>query len=150
MRQVFFFCCLALLSMSCNKAKETAKAVVNKSGEVVGQAATEFGEGIAEGVDKTLECQVSLSKSLTDKGIKTGKFAIDSDSLGHVNNVLSMYLIFDKAFNGQIVAKVNDKNNTEIGRVRLPVHVEAGAAGYYDFVFDKRTYIEVKSQIVLE
>jgi hypothetical protein len=150
MKQVFFSCCLAILTFSCNKAKETAKAVVNKTGEIAGQAATEFGEGVAEGVGKTLACKVTLSDVLVAKGVVLGKYAIDNDTLGNANNVMNMYLVFNQAFDGAIVTKVKDKNSMEIGRVSLPVKAAAGTAGYYDFVFDKRTYIEVKSQIVLE
>lgn len=84
------------------------------------------------------------------KGIRTGKFSINNLSDGGANNLLTMYLIFDKDFNSPITAKVFDKNGLEIGRAKLDIENKAENAGYYDFAFDKRTYVEVKSKIRLE
>jgi len=138
-----------MLLASCGKVKEKAKETINKSGETVGKTATEFFEGVAEGIDKTLQCELSLSQSLIDKGLKTGKFAIDNADGGR-NNQLTVYLIFDKDFKSPVTAKVFDKNGLEVGRAKIDVEGKANEAGYFDFIFDKRTYIEVKSKIVLE
>jgi hypothetical protein len=139
----------ALFTISCNKVKETAKETVNKGGEAVGQTATEFFEGVSEGVESTLQCELSLSQDLQNKGLKTGKFSVTNDTAGN-NNKLTLYLIFDKDFKAPITAKAFDKNGLEIGRSKLAVEGKAGDAGYYDFMFDKRTYIEVKSKITIE
>ena len=37
--------------------------------------------------------------------------------------------------------------NQEIGRSTLPIEAEAESAGYYEFMFDERTHIDVKSII---
>ena len=47
-------------------------------------------------------------------------------------------------------AKVFDKSDLEIRRSKIDVEGKADEAGYFDFVFDKRSYIEAKSKIVLE
>ncbi len=141
---------LTILTISCNRAKEKTKEAINKGGETVGKTATEFFEGVSEGVDKTLQCDISLSQNLQNKGLKTGKFSIENDTTGAVNNLLTLYLIFDKDFNDTLTVKAFDKNELEIGRTRLEVESKAGDASYYDFVFDRRTYIEVKSKILIE
>ncbi|MCL2154254.1 MAG: hypothetical protein FWH53_01180 [Leptospirales bacterium] len=61
-----------------------------------------------------------------------------------------IYLIFDKDFKSSVTAKVFDKSGLEIGRAKINVKGKAEEAGYFDFIFDKRSYIEVKSKIVLE
>jgi len=59
---------LAVLTISCNRVKDKTKETINQSGEAVGKTATEFFEGVSEGVDKTLQCEISLSQDLQDKG----------------------------------------------------------------------------------
>lgn len=141
---------LLVLTISCGKVKEKAKESINKGGETVGKTATEFFEGVSEGIDKTLQCEILLSQGLQDKGLKTGKFSIESDPNGGRNNLLILYLIFNKDIKTSLTAKVFDKNGLEVGRANIEVTSDAGNASYYDFVFDKRTYIEVKSKITLE
>lgn len=55
---------LSALCISCNRISQKAKTTINKTGETVGETATEFFEGVAEGVDKTLECEIVLSDDL--------------------------------------------------------------------------------------
>ena len=138
-----------MLSVSCSRVKEKAKETINKSGETVGKTATEFFEGVSEGIDKTLQCEISLSSFLIDNGLKTGKFSIENADGGR-NNQLTIYLIFDKDFKSLVSAKVFDKNGLEVGRAKIEIEKKADEAGYFDFTFDKRTNIAVKSKIVLE
>lgn len=139
---------LSICTISCNRVKKKTKETINKGGETVGEAATEFIEGVSEGIDNTLECDLSVSKELTAKGISKGVFSIsDSWEDGGTNNVLSAYLIFDKAYKGDIIAIVYNKTNLETGRVTLNVDAEAGSADYYEFVFHEKTHIDVKSII---
>ena len=108
-----------------------------------------FFKGVSEGIDKSLQCEISLSQSLTGKGLSTGKFTIENAGGGR-NNQLTIYLIFDRDLKSSVTAKVFDKNGLEIGRAKIEVEGKADEAGYFDFIFDKRSYIEVKSKIVLE
>jgi len=149
MRQTISILFVLILLVSCGRIKEKAKETINKSGETVGKTATEFFEGVSEGIDKTLQCELSLSQSLMDNGLKTGKFSIESANEGS-NNQLTVYLIFHKDFKSSVTAKVFDKNGLEIGRSKIDVEMKAEEAGYFDFIFDKRSYIEVRSKIILE
>jgi len=149
MKPIISILAVLVLIVSCGRIKEKAKETINKSGETVGKTATEFFEGFSEGIDKTLQCEVSLSQSLMDKGLKTGKFAIENAE-GGSNNQLTIYLIFDKDFKSFVTAKAFDKTGLEIGRTKIDIEGKANEAGYFDFIFDKRSQIEVKSKIVLE
>ncbi|MBR9861503.1 hypothetical protein GYB22_12320 [bacterium] len=141
---------LLLITLSCSKVKKKTKETINKGGETVGKSASEFFEGVSEGVEKTLECEVILSQELNNKGLQTGKYTINNDSLVGNKNQLTLYLIFNEDFKAPLTAKAYDKNGLEIGRTKLEVEGKAGDAGYFDFTFNKRTYIEVKSKILIE
>ncbi len=141
---------LFLTLISCDKVMNKTKETINKGGETVGKTATEFFEGVTEGIDKTLQCEIVLSPALVEKGISTGKFAVESDSAEGANNILVVYIIFQKDFSGAITAKAFDKTGLEIGRSSNDITRKSGEAGYFDFRFDKRTYIEVRSKITLE
>lgn len=145
---LFFISIVAVVS--CSQVKEKTKKTINKGGETVGKTATEFFEGVSEGVDKTMQCKITLSEALTKNGIKTGKFIIDSDTLGGTKNKLSLYLIFEKDFSGNIKVKSFDKNGLESGRTNMNISGKAGNANYFDFIFDRRTNIEQKTTLVLE
>ncbi len=141
---------LIFISFSCNRFKEKTKEVINKGGETAGKSAAEFFEGVSEGVDRTLQCETELSQNLKNKGIKTGKFSISNDTVGGENNVLTLYMIFEKDFNDFITLKAFDKTGKEFGRVKVKIGSKAGDAQFYDFQFDKRSYIEVRSKILIE
>ena len=149
MKHLILILSAMMLLASCGRVKEKAKETINKGGETVGKTATEFFEGVSAGIDKTLECELSLSDTLLNKGLKTGKFSIESVA-GGINNQLTVYLIFNKDFNSSVTAKTFDKSGLEAGRVKIDITGKADEAGYFDFVFDKRTKIEVKSKIILE
>ena len=149
MKHIISILTVLMLLASCGRIKERAKETINKSGETVGKTATEFFEGVSEGIDRTLQCELSFSNSLMDKGLRNGKFTIENANGGR-NNQLTIYLIFDKDFKSAITAKAFDKSGLEIGRAKIDVEGKADDAGYFDFIFDKRSYIEVKSKIVFE
>lgn len=134
---------------SCSRAKEKARQSVNYAGAVVGKGSSEFAEGFSEGISQSFDCSLELSRLLQEKGIKGGKIKITT---GHsdAENVVSIYLIFDKDYKGQVSAKIFDSKNQEYGRTTANVACPAGTAHYIDFVFDHRTAIERKSRILLE
>jgi hypothetical protein len=150
MKQYVALLLLVIMAVSCGKVKEKARESINKGGETVGKTATEFFEGVSEGIDKTLQCEILLSPELQGKGIKTGKFSINDLPEGGSHNLLTLYLIFEKDFKSSVTVKVSDKTGLEMGRAKLDIENQAGNAGYYDFAFDRRTYVEVKSRIYLE
>jgi hypothetical protein len=152
MKKILIMAAVAALAFSCD-VREKAKNTLNKGGEAVGELATEVGEGISEGIDRTLESKVVLSESLSAKGITVGKFQIESDSVNNQDNndnKLVIYLATEKDFNGTLTFKVSDKKGTEFGRKQLTLNTKAGDAAYYDVVFDPRTDIEMRSTIEIQ
>ncbi len=144
MKAFLYIMALIVVLNSCNRAKQTAKDTINKSGEVVGKGSSEFLSGVKEGIDKTFQCELKLSENLSAKGIKTGKFSI-GNSNGAENNLLTAYIIFDKDFKQKIHVSVLDKNGKEYGRSALDIEGKKDDAKYFDFTFDNRTNIESKS-----
>jgi len=136
-----------LILTGCTGVSDKTKEAINKGGETVGKTATEFIEGVTQGVDKTLQCKVILSSDITAKGIKQGKFTIENGPDGGHNNCFRIYFIFDKAYDNTLLVKAFDKNGLEFGRVKMQVKGKAGDASFFDFVFDPRSAIEVKSVI---
>jgi hypothetical protein len=151
MKSRIYILALTLFTLlSCERIKNKTQETINAGGEAVGQSATEFAEGISEGIDKTLEAKVKLSPSLLDNGLTTGKFEITDNPLGGNDNLLTLYLIFDKDFDGILRVKVFDKNGLETGRAKLEVKGIKGDANYFDFTFGERVEIEARSLIVVE
>lgn len=139
----------ATLLTACDGMKNKTKETLNKGGEVVGKGATEFLEGVSEGVEKTLDCEIELSQELTDNGLSTGVFSIEDKDTGS-NNRLTIYMIFESDFKKTLTAKAYNKAGLEIGRSNIDIDAKAGHAGYFDFDFDNRTDIEARSKIEIE
>jgi hypothetical protein len=140
---------LSVLAVSCNWAKEKTKETVNKTGEAVGKAGSEFADGLAKGVEKTFQSDIKFSDQLNQQGLRSGKVIINgTDST--TDNILTPYLIFDGNIDQQITVKVFTGSGQEYGRVTQQVKGQKGEAKYIDFVFDKRTNIDGKSRIVFE
>ena len=140
---------MLLLFLSCDRISNKAKEGINRGGEVVGESATEFFDGVSDGVDKTLDCEIIFSEELLNKGLKKGVYDIESQPVGN-NNKLILYIIFEKDFSKELIAKAYNKKNQEIGRTKVMVEGKAGDAIYFDFLFDKRTDIGYRNKIVIE
>ncbi|HEY8896243.1 MAG TPA: hypothetical protein VIM79_15555 [Niastella sp.] len=140
---------LALFAASCNWAKEKTKQTVNKTGEVIGKAGSEFADGVSKGVEKTFENDVKISEQLTKQGLQTGKILINSTD-STTDNILTAYLIFNDNITREVIVKVFSPAGKEYGRARQMVKGQKGEARYVDFVFDKRTNIDGKGTIQFE
>lgn len=148
MRLAALLLAVFLLS-SCNSFKEKSKNTINKAGEVVGKAGSEFADGMKKGVEKTFANPMELSAELKAKGVQTGKIIINgTDST--TDNIVSAYLIFNGDINQPVTMKLFTDAGQEFGRVSQALKAAKGEARYVDFVFDKRTNIDGKGKITLE
>jgi type V secretory pathway adhesin AidA len=136
---------LTCCSTISNKTKET----INEGGEVVGKTATEFIEGVGNGIDKTLALTINVSTELKSKGLETGKYYVTGTENGE-DHVLNLYFIFNKELKETLVAKAFDKDGIEMGRVSANVNGNAGEATYVEFKFDHRANLENKGRISIE
>jgi hypothetical protein len=127
--------------------RDKTKETINKSGKAVEKTANKVVDEISSHINRNMGCEVVLSEELKNKGLNTGKFYIENDSITDKDNKLVIYLINEKAFKGDVTFKVTDKEGVESGRTVIKLNNKAGDAGYQDVMFDKRTDIESKSTI---
>ncbi|ABG59123.1 hypothetical protein CHU_1857 [Cytophaga hutchinsonii ATCC 33406] len=128
---------------------DTIKGGINKAGNVAGQTAGEFIEGAAKGVEKAFDVKVTLPENLKKHGVEFGKTYVTSDSIG-TDNLLMVYVIFNKPYTDTLVAKVFDDNQLEMGRVSAVVSGFQNEAKFVAFHFDKRTNIDSKNTLTVE
>lgn len=150
MKQILFALVIGLLIFSCNRVKSGTKTVINKSGEILGKSGSEFAEGVTKGVEESLSSQITISEDLKKKGLEIGKSTIQNDNSGNDNNQLTVYMIFNKDINQEVIVKAYDKEGVEIGRLKTKLQGKADEAKYVDLIFDARTYLEMKSKITIE
>ncbi len=127
-----------------NEGDDFIVNVSSKTGDLTGRSATSFGKSTYDGVEKTLKNEAFISDPLKNKGVEMGKI------LNTNPNTLEIYLIFNKDFNGDILVKIKDMNNQEIGRSKLNLNKKEGEAGYIQFNFSELTTIETQSKIYIE
>jgi hydrogenase maturation factor len=135
------------ICMSCSTS--TIKEKINKAGDAAGQAAGEFAQGASKGISKAFDVKISLPADMTSKGIQFGKAMVMNDSLGD-DNMLVLYVIFNKDFEGKLSAKAFDDQSLEMGRASVQVNGKKDQAKYVEFHFDKRTTINSKNRITIE
>lgn len=133
--------------LSCSS--DSIKQKINKAGNIAGQATGEFVEGASKGIVKAFDVNLEVSKNLINKGIELGKSTVTSDSTG-VDNLLVIYVIFNKDFKGKLTSKAYDENSLEMGRVSVLVEGKKDDAKYIEFHFDRRTNLNSKNKITIE
>jgi len=130
-------------------SSDSIKEKINKAGDVAGQTAGEFIEGASKGVQKAFDINVALPDMLKEKGIAFGKAGVYSDSLGR-DNMLVLYVIFNKDYKGTLTAKVFDEQSLEMGRSVVTVTGQKEEAKYVEFHFGKYTNIDSKNTLTIE
>jgi hypothetical protein len=148
-KSIFKFLLIGILFLSCDKIKSGTKDAIDKTAEKAGKVGTDIVTKVGEGVEKSLQCAVVLSNPLKESGLQNGKLNFTSQR-ETIENVLSIYFMFDKDFSKTVFVKVIDEKGLEYGRTSLLVKGKKGAAGYYDFIFEKRVNLESKSTFIFE
>ena len=145
---------LTLLFCACHdvrkKTTDAAMKATSGVGEIVGKTGSEFVNGVKDGINNTFGCTLAIGNKLQAEGVSAGKFYITEDTVKHNYNIITVYLIFDKDFQGPVTAKVYDTKKNEYGRAAIMVTAKKNEAHYYEFYCDPRTNMEDKSSIVLE
>ena len=139
---------LGVLILLTSCSGDSVKQKINKAGDVAGQAVGELATGVSTGVEKALGLNVEVIAALAEKGISTGKVTVSDSSA--TDNVLNVYIIFAREFDGEITAKVFDPQNAEMGRAKVTVKAKKDEARFVDFVFDKHTNLDNHCKVVLE
>lgn len=137
------------LLFSCERVKQDSKKIVHSAGKTVGSTITEFGKGVAEGVEEGLAYEIILSQELIAQKLSSGDVKVTSDSTG-TDNKLSVYLSFGNDYEQEIIAIVNNTRSKEMGRTSTLVKAKKGESFYVDFIFPPSTNIDRDSQITLK
>ncbi len=128
---------------------ESGNEKLQAATEKVGESASKAVKGLKAGIEKATKINIELSENLKNRGLELGKTKLDSKNGGR-HNMLNVYMIFEKKMNRNVLVKVLNNQNEEIGRIKTLVTGEAGEAKYIDFIFDKRTNIDRDFKIVME
>lgn len=140
---------LSLMLTSCDWAKDKTKGAINKTGEIVGKAGSEFGSGVYKGVKKTFENEIKISDDLKSKGLEIGEVTINSKD-STVDNVLTTYVIFNSSINQMVTIKLFNESGKEFGRLTEKIKGEKGESKYFDFIFDRHVRIGTRGNITIE
>ncbi|MGD1844537.1 MAG: hypothetical protein ACFB10_04010 [Salibacteraceae bacterium] len=139
-----------LLAQTVEKAQQLAaetSAVFSKktdgavemSGELIGEGFGKFVNGLSKGLDNTVDAvKVAPHDDLIEKGLK---FQVAESYNGEQwnDNLLVVYVIYEKDFAGTLQMKLYNHQNQEIGRTKIWVENGAGEAEYLEFQFNKYT-----------
>ena len=145
----FLFLFSLLCFLSCGRLKNAAHEGINKGGEVVGSSASEFIDGVSQGIQTNTLCSLKISDSLISKGLDKGQYEVKSFAMSNDNKV-TVYLIFNQELNDTVIMKAFNRDQQEIGRSKLFVAGAKDEAKYFDFLFDERTDIDPKGSLILE
>jgi hypothetical protein len=140
---------VATIFSACDKVKNSTKNAIDQTAETAGKVGSDIVTKVGDGVQKSLECKVQLSEPLLQAGVQAGKVYFNKGVEGN-ENVVSIYLIFQKDFSKNIAVKALDEKGVEYGRTSLMVKAKKDSANYFDFSFNKRVNLELKSTFILE
>jgi hypothetical protein len=151
-----------------NSAEDTAKFLAEKKARMakgVGEAmkgegkdaADSVGEGVGEvlkgggsGLDKSLlKINVEIDKQLSDAGVSLGRTARLEKKNEKGQDGVTLYFIYNKAFNGTVLLKAFDAKGTEVGRSSSPVKGTADNTQYVNFYFDERVPLNIVTKYTL-
>ncbi len=147
MKKVLILSAGVLLAACKEDVKDKTNEAIDKGGQAIERTANRVVDEVSAHINRDMGCKLELSEALKAKGLNTGKFYIEKDTVADKDNKLVLYLITENAFKGDVNFKVTNNEGTELGRTSLKLDTKAGSAGYHDVVFDKRTDIENKSTI---
>lgn len=146
MNRLLYSFCLIIFMASCSgpEVKEKAREAINKTGETVGKGASEFFDGVADGVSERFNCHVQIDSSLVKKGLEMGKIRVTGSDSGSAH-ILSIYFVFNENMDQPVSIKLLDEEKKEYGRIKGMISGKKGEARFVDFVFDPKTAIETNS-----
>lgn len=147
MKKVILSLLLANMFIACRT--ESGNERLQGATEKVGESASKAVKGLKAGIEKAIKVNIELTENLKIRGLSLGKTKLDSKNGGR-HNMLNVYVIFDKKINRNVLLKVFNNQNEEVGRTKALISGDAGDAKYFDFIFDKRTNIDRDFKIVME
>lgn len=134
-----------IVLLSCSHVKEKVKQGAHKAGEAGGAVIKEVSSGVSE----VFGINVELSLPLQKAGLALGKNTVSSDTNAS-DNILNLYVIFNKDFSGDVIVKVFDSKNAEMGRAKQTLTGKKDDARFFEIKFALQTNIDTDSKITIE
>ncbi|MCV6629772.1 MAG: hypothetical protein OIF50_07925, partial [Flavobacteriaceae bacterium] len=147
-KTIWLFIAIMLLSLSCDRVRKKAKNTINQTGEDIGKSASEFVDGIADGVEKSIAAKLELDASLQARGVVLGEHILYTTTARGNYNAVKVFMEFNQNFKGRIMVKAINENNKITGRKTETFDLKANEAGYYSFVMD--TLTDIRSRATLK
>ncbi len=139
--------CISL--QSCDVFNGQSQNPIEKTTATAKSLGNQLVSTVSSKVSSSMKCEVILGKNLQKAGLHSGKVTFSSTKEA-TDNILNVYLIFDKKFEGKLLIKAYDDNGLEYGRISSPVSGNQNKAGYYEFVFDKKVNLEYNSKFIVD
>jgi hypothetical protein len=128
---------------------EIDKDFPNKVGTKIGETVTSFFSGIGKGINKEKSTNVQLSKELTDQGISNTSSKVKITNRPDKKSI-SVYLISDKEFQAELIAKAFDEEGAEIGRSTVSAQIAKDDAKYVVFSFQKEIDLGLVKKFIID
>lgn len=123
-----------------DKGAQAAESLTSGLGKVV--------KGVEKGIEKSGRTLV-IDSSLMSAGLQVTK--IQNLSVGaSEGHGLEAYLVSNAAGNGELLIKVFDAMDREIGRSRVPVQTKTDDAGYIAIPLDTRVPLATIAKVAIE
>lgn len=149
LRKIMIICLATVVLCSCDKVKNGTKNVIDKTATSAGKVGSDIVTNIGTGIEKSIQSNAELSVALQHAGVKTGKLYYHKNKTG-IENILSMYLIFEQDFAKIVKVKAIDEAGVEYGRTALMIKAKKDSASYFDFKFNEKVNLEQKSKFIFE
>ena len=122
------------------EGQEAAETIAEGTGEVV--------KGLGKGIQKGLmEVKVNPHETMAANGLGITRAARGEQ--GTAQHTITVYVTFEKGFEGVLEMRAYDSENREVGRSKLESMEKDSGAKYIDFTFDERTPLMTASRFDL-
>jgi hypothetical protein len=135
---------------------EALKGRGAEGAQSLGEGVGDVLKGVAKGIDTSLgSIRIESTPAVAEKGLHAERAnqswgGDDAAKDGEKRQEkVSVYLIYDKPFQGELVLRALEKDGKEVGRAFAKVEDKAGGAGYVDFPFDDRTPLKLIDRVEL-
>jgi hypothetical protein len=143
---VLFLVAVGALLCGCGKSGD--ESLAKRTGNKLGEAMTDFASGVGGGVDKQLTVDVELSDALGKQGFS--KTVAKSLGLDISGKGISVYLIAENAYQGELIAKARNEAGQEVGRSVVEVEFKADDARYVKFLFDDQVDMQLVKRFTID
>ncbi len=120
-----------------------------KAAESLSEGIGEVFKGVSKGFNESLEKVVVDVDAELQPVLEVGRAGKRYNDSTQTTTIV-LYTVFNKDFNGQLILRMLDKNNQEIGRQLTSVNKKAEESDFVEFSFDKRTQIAAAERYSLK